>query len=295
MHSSTRNTGLEDQDCAESLASRTERSAHRGAMRGGNPEREASASDSLLETVGVVYPDGSSLLKPQHPTPAAQAIIAVLLVIAAIIGGLFLWRFIDAVYYATAREEATVQTNLAREVSLDLPNVASYITYDDASLAQTFADSGYNVYEISSSSSDSSDNLDLLKLPNDVSPIEGAALYAQGISNLSASDASRLLNGSWRFTVSRGSQTSMQVRYVDFTAGNLEAAAGAAMASQGYDDAWVTSSGVDESGNLLREGTLTLADGRTASWRVAAIELEHVYDISGIPDSAVYVGIRVTV
>ena len=35
-------------------------------------------------------------------------------------------------------------------------------------------------------------------------------------------------------------------------------------------------------------------DGSTYTWRVSAIALSEVYDISGLPDSAVYVGIRLT-
>lgn len=303
-----RKNGRDDQEGAEKIgahAAHAAQLARRAANDAGDADEAFADRSPLLEPeapldmtpslADVVYLDASSLAKPQRPTTAARAVMAILFVIAAVVGGLFLARFIDTVYHAAAREETAVQANITRGVSLDLPNVAGYISYDDASLVQAFTDLGYGVYVASSPAEDPSDNLDLFKLPSDVSLAEGEALYAPGIPNLSAADASLLLNGSWRFTTSRGSQTSMQVRYVDFTAGNLEAAVGAAMASQGYDEAWVASSGVDESGNLLREGTLSLADGRTASWRVAAIELEHVYDIAGIPDSAVYVGIRVTV
>lgn len=263
-------------------------------------ERRDEASGGSLRdeikpyVVEVRYPDASSLDRPQIPTPSARVVIGVLTAIGIIIAIVFMVRFVDAVYFASARNEATVEENITREVPLDIPNVASYMGYDDATLEQELKDAGYIIFEISSPANNPEDDLDLFKFPDDVSVEEGALMYARGVSNLTAVDASRILTGSWRFTVERGDTTSMRVRYVDFTSGNLDAALGAAVASQGFDPATATSSGTDSSGNLFQEGTVVLADGRTASWRVAAIELEHVYDIEGLPDSAVYVGIRVT-
>lgn len=283
---------------AKNPAAETEGAPMAAGMRNACDSRESHVSEPPAFEMGgeadVVYPDASSLKKPQTPVMRARIVIALFVVVAAVVGGLFLTRFVDTVFHAAEREQETVQANISRDVALDLPVVANYMSYDDASISQEFTNLGYQIYEISSSATTPGEDLDLFKFPSDMIAAEGALLYAQGVSSLSAADASRVLTGSWRFTAERGDQTSMRVRYVDFSSGTLDAAVGAAMASQGYDEATVTNSGVDESGNLVREGTLTLEDGREASWRVAAIELEHVYDISGLPDSAVYVGIRVT-
>ena len=52
-------------------------------------------------------------------------------------------------------------------------------------------------------------------------------------------------------------------------------------------------SGVDDAGNTFQTGTIDV-DGTTYAWRVSAIALSSVYDITGLPDTAVYVGVRMT-
>ena len=42
-----------------------------------------------------------------------------------------------------------------------------------------------------------------------------------------------------------------------------------------------------------RSGTVE-ANGGAYNWRVSAIALSEVYDIAGLPDTAIYVGIRMT-
>ena len=242
---------------------------------------------------GVVYPDGSSLLRPQRPTKAVVAVAGVAVVIAAVLGGMLLTSFIDNVLHAAEREQEAAQANIVRDVAYDLPVVADYMALDNASISTAFTGLGYTIFQVPSAGS-SDEGSDVFKFPSDVTLAEGGLLYAQGISNLSASDAARILTGSWRFTIERGAQTSMRVRYVDFQSGTLEAALAAGMSSQGYDQTMVSESGTDDSGNLYCTGSQMLADGSEATWRVSVIELEHVYDIKGLPSNAVYVGIRVT-
>lgn len=87
----------------------------------------------------------------------------------------------------------------------------------------------------------------------------------------------------------------MNVRYADFSSGDVNAAVQAAVAAEGFDPATVPEDGqgVDEVGNTFMTGTVDV-DGSTYTWRVSAIALSEVYDISGLPDTAVYVGIRLT-
>ena len=66
------------------------------------------------------------------------------------------------------------------------------------------------------------------------------------------------------------------------------------LAKQGYEvgDVEITVGTTYEAvGEGLEAGTIDV-DGTVYSWRVSAIALSSVYDISGLPDTAVYVGIR---
>ncbi|MFR7403372.1 MAG: hypothetical protein ACLUW6_01590 [Coriobacteriaceae bacterium] len=46
-------------------------------------------------------------------------------------------------------------------------------------------------------------------------------------------------------------------------------------------------------GNTYQAGVVSTDNG-TYNWRVSVIELDEVYDISGLPNTAFYVGIRFT-
>lgn len=65
------------------------------------------------------------------------------------------------------------------------------------------------------------------------------------------------------------------------------------MQVEGLENAEVTDSGVDDSGNTYQAGVVSTDNG-TYNWRVSVIELDEVYDISGLPNTAFYVGIRFT-
>ena len=50
---------------------------------------------------------------------------------------------------------------------------------------------------------------------------------------------------------------------------------------------------MDDSGNTYQAGVVSTDNG-TYNWRVSVIELDEVYDISGLPNTAFYVVIRFT-
>lgn len=242
----------------------------------------------------VRYLDGSSLGRPFDLPKQAKTALVAFMAVAAVIGCIFLYNFFDTVVNAEAHERENVEANLTRDVSYDLPQLTALMALDNETIKQTFADAGHTIYD--KTSEDNADGgLDLVKLPSDVSEVEAGMLYAQGVSNLSASDAAKLLKGSWTLDVSRKDYTDMRVRYADFSSGSVEAAIQAAMASEGLDADTSTlgDSGTDDAGNTFQAGTIDV-DGAVYSWRVSAIALSSVYDISGLPDTAVYVGIRMT-
>ena len=241
----------------------------------------------------VRYLDGSSLARPFDLPKRALAVLCVFVLVAAVIGGVFLYTFLDTVLNASTREQASVEENLARDVSYDLPQLSALMAADDDTIRQTFADAGFTIYDKTNAEENPNGGLDLVKLPSDVTEVDAALLYAQGVSNLSAADAAKLLKGSWTFTVSRNDYVDMRVKYADFSSGSVEAAIQAAMASEGLEGSTLGESGVDDAGNTFQTGTIDV-DGTTYAWRVSAIALSSVYDITGLPDTAVYVGVRMT-
>ena len=245
-----------------------------------------------VDTEGPVrYLDGSSLLRPLDMPRQQLALMAVFVAVAALIGGIMLFNILDSIQGNAARAQASVEENLAREVTYDLPSLPSLIQLDDASIKQTFTDAGFTTYEPSPSEDGS--GFELVKLPSDVSLPEAGLLYQQGVANLDAADAARLLNGSWTFTIERENALNMRLRYTDFSSGGVEAAVEAAIASEGFDASTASEIAVDEAGNTYRSGSIDV-NGTAYTWRVSAIALSEVYSISGLPESATYVGVRMT-
>ena len=173
----------------------------------------------------------------------------------------------------------------------DLPIMENYISLDDATIVQTFADAGYQTYNMLG---EGEEGVDVMKIPSDVTLVDAALVYAKGVSNMDAVTASKYLVGSWRFTVSRTNGTEMKVRYCDLAAENAQDAVQHAWQSEGWADngnVTITAEGVDEIGNTYREGTIETESG-THSWRISVCDLDGVYSISGLPSTAQYVGIR---
>lgn len=255
-----------------------------------------SQRNDYIETGGPVrYLDDSGLKRPLSAPKPQMALMAAFVVIAAIIGGLLLHYVLDTVNGSAARAQASLEENLAREVSYDLPVLPTLAPLDDGTIQQGFTDAGYTTRIMSTEEDYPAGGFELIKLPADVSEVDAGLMYAQGISKLSAADAARLLKGSWTLTVDRESGLNMRLHYADFDSGSVDAAVQAAVASEGFDPATVAEDGqgVDEVGNTFMTSTIDV-DGVTYTWRVSAIALSSVYDISGLPETAVYVGISLT-
>ena len=222
----------------------------------------------------VKYIDGSSLARPFELPRTSYALAGVFIIVAA-------------------RAEQAVAGNLARDVSYYIPNLTTYMESDDNAIKQALANAGYTTYETTKEGEYPDGGFDIVKLPSDVSLAEAGMMYASGISSLSATDASRLLKGSWTLSVNRSGTTDMKLKFADFSSGGVDAAIQDAMAASGLAEAPIVDSGTDSAGNTYRSGTID-ANGATYNWRVSAIPLSNVYKIKGLPDTAIYVGVRVT-
>lgn len=256
-----------------------------------------SRRNEYVDTEGPVrYLDGSGLERPLDMPKPQIAIMIAFVVVAALIGGYLLFNVLDAVKGGAARAQASVEENLSREVSYDLPSLTSYIAMNDDEIKQALADAGLTVIDKGGMSEDPDAALELIKLPADVSELDAGMMYSKGVSKLTASEAALLLNGSWTLDADHSEETSMRLRYADFSSGSLDAAIDSAIAAEGFDPATVAEDGmgVDEVGNTFKQGTVE-ASGTTYTWKVSAIPLSEMYDISGLPDTATYVGVRLSV
>ena len=246
-------------------------------------------TDYSIEQGNVRYMDGSSLLRPVDMPRSQKIIMAVFVVIAVIIGFRLAAGAITAVSDSNTQSKASVEENLARPVSYNLPVLTQMADMDDQAILDSLTAAGYTVYN---QTAEGTAGLDLVKLPSEVTVADAAAMYAKGVGSLSASQAALLLNGGWTLTVDRADTLSMAVKYADFSSSTLEAAIQSAIAAEGFE-ASSTSMDTDEVGNTFQTGTVDI-DGDTYTWRVSAAPLSDKYDIKGLPSTATYVGIRLT-
>lgn len=246
---------------------------------------------STVRIGDVSYLDGAELSRPQEMPPRVRTVMFAAMAVAAVIGCLLLVRYLDQITNEPIRQQQMLQENLARETSLDLPQLVNFMTENDEDIMASLTDAGYTLYERTPIGTNPDGGFEVIKLPPDMSVEEAGLMYVKGIDKLSAAEAVRLLKGAWTLDVSRKAGLSMRVRYADFDSGSIESAVQTAMEAEGLENAKVTDSGVDDSGNTFQAGTVK-ADGNTYNWRVSVIDLSEMYDISGLPNTAYFVGIR---
>lgn len=240
----------------------------------------------------VAYLDGAKLARPTKMPPMQRVIALVILAAAIIIGGIIVNNFVISKWRESVNAEQTIADNLAREASIEsVPVMTGLIKLDNDAVKATLEAAGNRLYD--ASATDNSSDMVLYRIPLDMSASDVASLYVKGLGTLTAQQASKLLNGSWYFAVDRVGSPSMVVRYADFKNSDPQAAIQAAVKKQGFDVSTATDSGVDESGNTFMTGTVDV-DGAQCTWKVSSLPLKEVYSISGLPESACYVGVRVS-
>lgn len=244
------------------------------------------------QTETVRYLDGSGLSRPLDMPAKVRTGLAGALVAGCLIGGIALFNYFDSVIGEPQRQQEALEENIAREVSLDLPQLGALMPLGDQAIMDSLSATGCTLYE-KTPVGESEAGFEVIKLPADVSLEEAGLIYLNGIANATPSDAAKLLNGSWTFTTDRSSGTSMRVRYADFTSGTADVAIQNAKAAEGLSETQASDAGIDDSGNTYQAGTVEM-NGETYTWRVSVIALSEIYEISGMPDTALYVGIRFT-
>lgn len=243
----------------------------------------------------VYYLDGTSLKRPLKMGPRELIVMALLVAIAA---GISVYCYVSTttnMAEAAARSQATTEENLARDVTYGIPYLPDLIWLNNSDIIAVEENQGYRLYDMGGADGSTEDGtMRFMKIPEDMTLTETASMMASGgIGSLDAAQAALIMNGSWTFEVQRGENIEMRVRYVDFDAETIDEAIAWAVGFEGFnwDNAVETSSGVDAAGNTFRAGTINF-DGYEYGWQVSAIDLSDVYDIQGLPEDAIYVGIR---
>ena len=183
---------------------------------------------STVQIGDVRYYDGAELSRPLEMPSRVKAIMLAAMVVAAVIGCLFLGRYFDQIANEPIRQQM-LRENLAREVSYDFPLLSSLMPLTDEEIMTALTDAGYTLYERTPVGTDPDGGFEVIKLPADVSLEEAGLMYVQGIDKLSAGDAVKLLKGAWTLTVTRKNGDDMRLRYADFASGTIEKAVQGAM------------------------------------------------------------------
>ena len=239
----------------------------------------------------VMYLDAKPLKRRRSMGTAGKIFVSIVAVVAVLIG----YQFINNLVIAPMQEAASIQENtlknLERQASVEtIPLLADVINRSDDDIRALFDSCNYVCYDMTEANGGT---LTLYKLPSDVSLEEGEALLTRGVDSLNSEQASRLLQGSWYFAADRVGGTTMVTRYVDFSTGVPEVALQNALAKEGFDPASQTDAGEDDSGNTYITGNIDI-NGENCTWRISALPITEIYDVQGLPEKAVYVGVRIT-
>lgn len=237
----------------------------------------------------INYLDQGSLARPQKMPRNQLLIAAAIVAVGAIIGAMFLYNTLWASYQARIQEEQNVAQNLERTGMLaTIPALSSIVGEDGETILASFDEQGLHIVDTGTDDA----GLSVFCIPSGVSATEAAGVLTGGIGSLSASQATKILNGGWFLSTDSTTDTYV-MRYVDFESGSPEAALETALADQGFSSSSIQDSGVDDAGNTYATGTGVVGDS-THTWKVSTIPFSDAYSIAGMPDSAVYVGIRVS-
>ena len=263
------------------------------SARATRPQASGTRALPGFDNENIRYMDAGALSRPLDPTREVRLGMAAAMVAAAVIGGVLLFNYFDGVVNAPAREQAALEENMAREVSLDLPGIASLMSLDDAGIMSVVQASGGEIYERVPVGTSADGSFEVIKLPEGVSVADAGAIYLAGIDSVSPSEAVRVLNGAWDMKVSRTSGTDINIHFADFSSGSVQEAVQNAIVAAGLEQAALVDSGVDDSGNTYASGTVE-ADGAAYNWQVSGIALSEIYRIDGVSEDAAYVGVRFT-
>lgn len=255
------------------------------------PLPQVNQRQIFKENPRVYYMNGESLSRPLYLPRKERVGLVAIVAVAILIAAVFLFFYFDSTANEPRRIQADMQENLERDVSLDLPNLLSLLEMDDAGIDAAVKASGATFYETAPVGSGTT--YSIIKLPDGVSLAEAGELYLTGVNKLNAAQAALLLNGSWKLEVDRANGINMSLHYADFKSGSVQNAIVSAVDAQDLERGGEGDSGEDDGfGNAYSTGSI-MVNGASYTWTVSALPLKQVYSVAGLPEDAVYVGVRI--
>ena len=225
----------------------------------------------------IRYLDPGSLAKPIDMPRNQRMLVLVFVAIAALIGGLIINSVLGTTHSSSNDTSQEVEQIISETRDLNLPKLADYTINDADGIKTRLDNANIDFYD---NSKNSDDELELVSIPD-------------GINSADATTAARYICGSWRLTGNFDNGVDLRVRYCDMSATTATAALKDAANSQGYTIKKNAKQTTDSAGNTSVSGTTTY-QGTTYKWTISACDISNVYNVSGIPGSAQYVGIHLT-
>lgn len=238
--------------------------------------------------------DATPLTRPFDLPKRVKATVGVVAAIATVAGGFAVFNIAQDVLLRDQREQAAIQQTLSKETTWATPVLKDLAVLDDESMRAALEQAaGTPLIDIDALQGQDKAGLDLYRLPEGVTEEDAktTVLLMTTTGLVSGSDAVNVLHGGWRILVDRGEYLNMNLRYADFVSTSIEEAIANAIAAQGLDGTATSDIAQDASGNTIQTGTVDIA-GVPYAWQVSVCPLSEVYAIDGIPESALYVGIR---
>lgn len=232
------------------------------------------------DQAGALHQWGLTLHRHFPPIAFGAAVVIGVVLAATLIA--------NGTLFPAASTPEQVKANATAEVSYNLPQAADLADATADSLTSLSDSIAGATYDNTKDEEKSAGGIDLIHLPEGVDLATAGAWYLQGVDKISAADAARLLNGSWRVTLASSSAYDCRLRYALFSTPDQQTAIDQARTALGLDDAPTTDQGTDSYGNTYVEGTYE-GDGGTRTWRIAACPLTSVYSNDGLPEDASYV------
>ncbi len=243
----------------------------------------------------VCYLNGQSLSRPLDVPRDILSKRWIFVAIAAVIACVILYFYFAFVVSAPQQQEKELTQILTQDLSTNPPDILDMLTLTDKkikkSLKSTAKEGGYTIIDITSEKAKDTD-MHLVKLPVGVSEEEGTAAYSEGLKKLDVINLAKILNSGWDLDVDRSQGLNISLHYADFKSSSPTEAIYQAIATEGLSRGTTSDSGEDNYGNFYSSGSIMI-NSIDYAWTVSSTYLKDIYSVSGIPDSATYVGIRI--
>lgn len=254
-------------------------------------ETLAEASVPKIKQTNVYSMEPAGLYGTVYEDPRGTNVLRISALVALIVGLVIVFFTGMSAYQhiQKSQEQPASIAALSDQRDQSVPVLLPYVGMLDGQIFDSLSET-YSLYQ----TSDTPTSMTAVRLPDGIDAAKMAQYYQQGIGNLSADEAARLLRTAWFLaTDHEDTYRTIQVKFCDFGSSDINYAIDNAIKAQGLDgeNSTLLDSGVDSNGNTYKYGSIVRDDGTTVYWLVAACDLDEVYSINGFPAKAFYVGV----